>query len=174
MNKQIIYTLLCALLSMSVLNAQVTKKVPKGYKAVDARISSPSVESGLKSGFLLKQDSGLVLSNGEVYHDIEHRMISNLKIWKNTAKGTILLRFKGKKSGIWNQRYLIRLFDKNGEYLSHFVSDRIVEIFGMPTTAKDTELNKDEPVVERELVYSVNIRDLRDTEIICLSLTVDK
>jgi len=154
---------------MSILNAQVTKKVPKGYKAVDARISSPQIESMLKSGLISRQESGLLISNGRVYPEMEQGMISNLKIWKNIAEGTILLRFKGKNSGIWNQRYLIRLFDKNGQYLSRFESKSLYKIFGMPT--EDEKEGNKFIMVERELIYSVNIRDLRDTYIICLSLT---
>jgi hypothetical protein len=145
----------------------IDSKVPKGYKEVEARISSPDVESGLKSGFLSKQKSGLILSNGEVYHDIENKMISDLKIWKNTTTGTILLRFKG--INYPGHHYLIRLFDKNGQYLSHFESNFLQFIFGWPS-ADEIQL-KEPPHIVRELVYPVNIRDLRDTYIICISIT---
>ena len=133
----------------------LTGKVPKGYKPVEARISS-------------------VESNDQLWTD---RIITDLKIWKNIKDGKILLRFKCINHPMYC--FMVRLFDENGNYLSHFVTERLCDVLGYPTE-DDLERahqillysisDSNKPVVERELVYSVNVRDLRDTEIICLGL----
>ncbi len=148
----------------------IDSKVPKGYKEVEARISSPEDER--------MQESGLEYPEGA--QDPSKKLISNLRIWKNTTKGTILLRFKGTNPNYgYFPRYLIRLYDKNGQYLYQFHTEEIWKIFGAPT---QDDINRQlphisswhQPVINRELEYSVNIRDLRDTYYICLSITYGK
>ena len=113
--------------------------------------------------------------------------LADLKAWKNIEEGTILLRFKF--ADVIGGHFLVRFFDRNGNYLSHLVSREMREIYGNPTDfdskasqviyadfefgnviIKTRDPDGFKYLTERVLVYPVNIRDLRDTEIICLSL----
>lgn len=80
--------------------------------------------------------------------------ITGLAMTKSMADGTMTITFK-----VTHERrcppcqYLVRLFDKNGVYLTHFLTARHLELFGVD--------RRQGPVT---LTYRVNLRDLRDAE----------
>ena len=62
-------------------------------------------------------------------------------------------------------RLLIRLFDQNGNYLTHFTTESLDKLFGGGYESMDrvTDFFKQEN--KYSLTYEVNMRDLRDAEI---------
>jgi len=169
--KNLLVVLIAAIvLSTTFMTAQfLIGKVPKGYKPVEARIE------------------GIGETQYDEFNIYTKEYLADLKAWKNIEEGTILLRFKF--ADVIGGHFLVRFFDRNGNYLSHLVSREMREIYGNPTDfdskasqviyadfefgnviIKTRDPDGFKYLTERVLVYPVNIRDLRDTEIICLSL----
>jgi len=89
--------------------------------------------------------------------------LSNLRVFKNNDKGIIALVFSYKTIGCGTCRFLVRLYDKNGNHLTSFETQQHLELFQRDySRAKSREIIPD-PVI---LIYNVNQTFLRDTKIV--------
>jgi hypothetical protein len=80
----------------------------------------------------------------------------DLKIYKNVDKGTVTIEFDWDQSRAGyphfvGRAFLVRLFDKNGQYLTHFTTESLIELMGREELSKR----------HFEFTYPVNQRDLQ-------------
>jgi hypothetical protein len=81
--------------------------------------------------------------------------IRDLAIYKDVDKGTVIIAFDWDQSKagyphIVGKAFLVRLFDKNGQYLTHFTTEPLLELMGRDELTKK----------HFEFTYEVNLRDL--------------
>jgi len=93
-------------------------------------------------------------STGDDYMDIQgeilnKKYLSIVKSYKNIKKGYLIIVFNLLKYTPITASFLIRLFDRNGNYLSHFPTEEIFRLFQTVGSGID-EIN---PLV---LVYNIN------------------
>src|SRR5512139_3372 len=92
--------------------------------------------------------------NGAIGESL-NKSISNLNARKDLDKGIVTIQFEFESPRWPGARFLVRLFDKNGNHLTHFATQRHAELFGgqgvMETTKKPVSLS-----------YPVNLRDLKE------------
>jgi multidrug efflux pump subunit AcrA (membrane-fusion protein) len=74
----------------------------------------------------------------EAYEEVEEGFgfrIKNLKMFIRRSTGTLTIifdcHFLGQKRGFSDELFMIRLFDENGEYLTHFSTS---DVFALPNT----------------------------------------
>jgi hypothetical protein len=84
-----------------------------------------------------------------------NRVLSKLTMAKDMQKGTVAVGVQIAQSCV-NCRFLVRLFDRNGNYLTHFETESLYQMFG-PQIGQHTGLKRME--------FKVNMRDLRDAEL---------
>ncbi len=80
-----------------------------------------------------------------------NRGIQDLKMYKDVEKGT---QSRAGYPHIVGKRYLVRLFDKNGQYLTHFTTESLIELMGREELTRK----------HFEFTYDVNLRDLQVAE----------
>ena len=81
--------------------------------------------------------------------------ITNLHAQKDLNKGIVTIQFDFESPGCPGCRFLVRLFDKNGNYLTHITSEQHFELFGWQHVMDSAK----KPV---SLSYPVNLRDLKE------------
>jgi len=81
--------------------------------------------------------------------------ITNLHAQKDLNKGIVTIQFDFESPGCPGCRFLVRLFDKNGNYLTHITSEQHFELFGWRHVMDSAK----KPV---SLSYPVNLRDLKE------------
>jgi hypothetical protein len=81
--------------------------------------------------------------------------LSQLAVAKDMRRGVLLVEITTSCKGCGGLHYLVRLFDRNGNYLTHFVSRSFFEMMGYQEGAQ---------VGRRQLEFPINVRDLRDAE----------
>lgn len=92
-----------------------------------------------------------------------NKYLSNIKAFKNVDKGYLLLKFTYKSIGCYICKFLIRLFDKNGVEITHFVTEQHYNLFEHDYGGPKSKEIVPDPVV---LAYNVNVRDLRDVQFV--------
>ena len=83
------------------------------------------------------------------------RHLSQLAAAKDMNRGILMIEITTSCNWCGGSRYLVRLFDRNGNYLTHFVSRLFFEMMGYQEGAQ---------AGKRQLEFPVNVRDLRDAE----------
>jgi hypothetical protein len=141
------YKILIQFLALFVFSTSLcpqtnANKAPKNYEKVTAKIAPVKGYSGDNWG------------------TPPGRLI-NLRIWKNIKTGTLLIRFGLLPPPCGSCRFLIRLFDLNGNYLTHFMTERQWQLPFWSDFHNHPE--KDQHF---ELKYDVNVRELRDASIV--------
>ncbi len=117
-------------------------KAPKNYEKVSAKIATVKGSYGDNWG-------------------TPPGRINNLRVWKNIKTGTLLIRFGLLQPRCGSCRFLIRLFDLNGNYLTHFMTE---PQWKLPFWSDF--YNHPEKQQQFELKYDVTVRDLRDASIV--------
>jgi hypothetical protein len=82
-----------------------------------------------------------------------NKNISDLHIWKSQSAGTLRIAFTYDNYHPCACRFLLRLFDKNGNYLTHFTTDAHYELFHNKRAILPVSLDYD--VNQRDLEYAV-------------------
>ncbi len=83
--------------------------------------------------------------------------LSQLAVSKDLRRGVLMIEVTSSCGHCGGLHYLVRLFDRNGNYLTHFVSRSFFEMMGYQEGAKPGP---------RQLEFPVNVRDLRDAELV--------
>ncbi len=81
--------------------------------------------------------------------------LSELAAAKDMRRGVLMVEVTTSCKGCGGLHYLVRLFDRNGNYLTHFVSRSFFEMMGYQEGARTGK---------RQLEFPLNVRDLRDAE----------
>jgi hypothetical protein len=92
-------------------------------------------------------------SSGE--HDytfLNKTYLSNVKSYKNIKEGCLIIRFNLKSGIPISLHFLVRLFDRNGNYLSHFTTDMIFSLF--PSDIVENQINDAKNPFT--LIYNIN------------------
>lgn len=124
---------------------------------------------------------------------IYNKTLSNLKIRKNLSKSQLIITFNfdykepNRNMGWLGQAnlprllctgyFLIRLFDKNGNYLTHFTTEPFYKLLGLRMKFKDPQtvlLEKSYIKKQIKLVYDVNSRDLEFAQIAEFGFSTNK
>lgn len=85
--------------------------------------------------------------------------LSNLEVTKNVNSGILNIKVRIDHPQCAKCAFIVRLFDKNGNYLAHFMTENLLHLFGPNVLMAQSSQNAD-------LSFSVDIRDLRDTDIV--------
>lgn len=97
----IIYVTIVTVFSVSLFAQSPAKKMSKDFKKVEAVIGT------IESDYLGKRET--------------EESISNLKAWKNIKNGILKVSFAFRGPRCPSCRFLVRLFDQNGNYLTHII-----------------------------------------------------
>lgn len=84
---------------------------------------------------------------------LNDRYLSNVKSYKNIKKGYLIIVFNWKSSQPINACFIVRLFDRNGNYLSHFLTKEIFRLFPLKTVGNQIIIDEKNPFV---LTYNIN------------------
>jgi len=87
----------------------------------------------------------------------QNAKLSGVRVTKDTTKGTVTVDYTLNFDHLCIPcRFLLRLFDANGEYLVHFTSAPFFEMFGTPMPLEGTRT--------QQLTLRLNARDLQFVE----------
>jgi hypothetical protein len=104
-----------------------------------------------------------------VHHaNLQNRSLSQLTVSKQMANGILVVNVHIGRNTAPSTGFLIRLFDRNGNYLSHFQTQNLIQLFGMgapPSGAGHVPSGAYNPGLRR-MEFRVNVRDLRDAEMV--------
>ena len=92
------------------------------------------------------------------------KYVKSLEIYKNADKGEISIVFEMDESIIYpSGKFLIRIFDKNGNYLTHFTTEEFFRLFEMtnPGVGKTSKFIINNPVM---LSYNMNTLILKEAK----------
>ena len=84
---------------------------------------------------------------------LNDRYLSNVKSYKNLKKGYLIIVFNWKSNQPITANFLVRLFDYNGNYLSHFLTEEIFRLFPLKTVGNQIIIDEKNPFV---LVHNIN------------------
>lgn len=91
---------------------------------------------------------------------MHNEKLSSLKITKDMDAGSITIRFDMDENFTCPScQFMVRLFDRNGNYLTHLTSEPFYQLFRSSENASGWQVPS-EPVLE----YAVNLRDLKEAE----------
>lgn len=79
---------------------------------------------------------------------LNKKYLSIVKSYKNIKEGYLIIVFNWENNEPVNANFLVRLFDRNGNYLSHFLTEEIYRMFGNKFITK-----KIDPFI---LTYNIN------------------
>ena len=84
---------------------------------------------------------------------LNNRYLSNVTSYKNIRKGYLIIVFNWESNSPISARFLVRLFDRNGNYLSHFLTEEIFRLFPLKTVGNQVIIDAINPFV---LTYNIN------------------
>lgn len=84
---------------------------------------------------------------------LNDRYLSNVKSYKNVKKGYLIIVFNWESSQPINACFIVRLFDRNGNYLSHFLTKEVFRLFPLKTVGNRVIIDEINPFV---LTYNIN------------------
>lgn len=84
---------------------------------------------------------------------LNDRYLSNVKSYKNVEKGYLIIVFNWESNQPITANFLVRLFDYNGNYLSHFLTEEVFRLFPLKTVGNQIIIDGKNPFV---LTYNIN------------------
>jgi len=84
---------------------------------------------------------------------LNDRYLSNVKSYKNVKKGYLVIVFNWESNEPLNANFLVRLFDYNGNHLSHFLTEKIPRLFPLKTVGNSVIISEINPFF---LAYNIN------------------
>ena len=97
-------------------------------------------------------------NSGDDFSDIQGEILnkeylSNVKSYKNIKKGYLIIVFDWISNSPITACFIVRLFDRNGNYLSHFLTEEIFRLFPLKTVGNQVIIDAVNPSV---LTYNIN------------------
>jgi len=87
---------------------------------------------------------------GKILND---RYLSNVKSYKDTKNGHLIIVFNWQSCSPVSANFLVRIFDYNGNYLSHFLTKEVFHLFPLKTAGNRVIIDEINPFV---LIYNIN------------------
>jgi len=84
---------------------------------------------------------------------LNDRYLSNVKSYKNVKKGYLVIVFNWESNQPITANFLVRIFDYNGNYLSHFLTEEVFRLFPLKTVGNQIIIDGKNPFV---LTYNIN------------------
>lgn len=112
-------------------------------------------EKMAKINSLIKSSEEIITyinTNSGDYTFLNKTYLSNVKSYKNIKEGYLIIRFNLKSGIPITVHFLVRLFDRNGNYLSHFTTDMIFRLF--PSEMVGNQINDAKNPFT--LIYGIN------------------
>jgi hypothetical protein len=137
--------------AVTELSAAIEKEAPQELTAANEKEGLQELTASVNS-----------ISSDYLGQYYSKKSLFSLHVWKDLGKGIIRIKFSYEYTCPLC-RFLVRLFDKNGNYLTHFITETHMALFGFQPGC-----------LTRELEFNVNVRDLRDAQIVEFGIITPK